>query len=116
MKTLFLLCLSLTGFAQHHSGDTITVTGVFDRKMVTIGNFEKENVYKLNNYCVSASELTQGLADSLHGKKVRVKGALKIMEGQLMPTKSSNNGKIYEPYKEPDKLFIAKPVFTIVDR
>lgn len=41
-------------------------------------------------------------------------GKLKIVEGKMIPAKTSTDGKIYEPYKEPDKKFIIDPTFTII--
>jgi hypothetical protein len=39
---------------------------------------------------------------------------LKIIIGETHAAKTSTDGRIYEPYKEPDKKFIIKPKFTIV--
>ncbi|MFH0893495.1 MAG: hypothetical protein V2A54_03575 [Bacteroidota bacterium] len=113
---LFIL-ISQFSFSQNTKKDslkTISTIGIFDGKIVTVGNFHTERVYKINDFCISPNDMTQSKVDSLKGKKICVTGILKIKEGQYGPTKSSNDGTIYEPYKEPDKKFIANPKFTIV--
>jgi hypothetical protein len=104
-------------FAQKNNQDTlksIKTTGFFEGKKITVGNFETEEVYKINEYCIYLKDISPGLLDSLKGKKVFVSGKLKIVVGKTMPAKSSNDGKIYEPYKEPDKKFIVNPKFTLL--
>ena len=93
---------------------SINTVGIFDGKKVMVGNFEVAEVYKINDYCISLKEITNSQVDSLKGKKVLVTGKLKIIEGKTHDAKTSTDGKIYEPYKEPDKKFITNPKFTIV--
>ena len=112
---LFLLTqLSLAQSTKQDSLKPVAVVGVFDGAKVSLGNFEKEEVYIIKDYYISLTDLPDRKADSLRGKKILVTGRLKIIEGQRMPAKTSTDGKIYEPYKEPDKKFISKPVFSIV--
>jgi hypothetical protein len=113
-----LLLFSLAVSAQTSVKDTlkkVSSTGVFSGKKVFTGNFKVVEVYKINDYCISPEYLTERQADSLKGKKIRVSGILKIVEGEYHSAKTSTDGKIYEPYKEPDKKFIEKPVFTIIN-
>jgi hypothetical protein len=114
--TLFLI-VQIT-FAQITNQDTlksIKTTGIFDGKKITVGNFETETVYKINEYCISLADISQSLVDSLIGKKIMVTGKLKIVIGKTLPAKTSTDGTIYEPYKEPDKMFIIKPSFKIMN-
>ena len=115
-----LLCIlfSITcfSFSQNFKPDSlkeISTIGVFDGKKVTIGNFETDEVYKINEYCISILDISEKQITSLKGKKIVVTGFLKIMIGNTHTTKTSNGGKIYEPYKEPDKKYIVNPKFTI---
>lgn len=96
--------------------ETVTTTGIFEGKKVVVGNFDRVEVYKINDYCIALEDMPDALLDSLKGKKVQVTGKLKVVEGERHPAKTSNEGRIYEPYKEPDKKFIAEPVFTILVR
>ena len=112
-----LFLFSQLSFAQSPKPDTlkpVAVVGVFDGAKVTVGNFETEEVYIFKDYYISLADLPGRKADSLRGKKILVTGRLKVVEGKRMPAKTSTDGKIYEPYKEPDKKFISKPVFSIV--
>jgi hypothetical protein len=113
---LFLSILQLTklSYSQGANQNEVITIGIFDGKIVSVGNFKAEQVYKINDYCIALTEIIQSQVDSFKGKKVLVKGSLKIIEGKMGNVKTSNDGKIYEPYKEPDKKFIIKPVFTIV--
>jgi hypothetical protein len=114
---LILFLLVQMTFAQNTNQDSlksIRTVGIFNGKEVTVGNFEPATVYKINEYCISPADISQSLADSLNGKKVMVSGKLKIKIGKRLPAKTSTDGTIYEPYKEPDKKFIVYPVFTIV--
>jgi len=105
-------------FAQESNHDSllsVSTIGIFTGNKVTIGNFETAEVYTINDYCIALTDISAILADSLKGKKVKVTGKLKIVKGKLFPAKTSNNGTIYEPYKEPDKKYIIKPVFAILE-
>jgi len=105
-------------FAQITNQDSlksIKTIGIFDGKKITVGNFETETVFKINEYCISLTDISQSLVDSLIGKKIMVTGKLKIVIGKTFPAKTSTDGTIYEPYKEPDKMFIIKPSFTILN-
>ncbi len=113
---LILYLFSAESYAQTNKQDSlkpITTIGIFDGKKVYVGNFEVVEVYKINDYCISLTDLSQSKADSLKGKKLIVTGKLKIVEGKTLPAKTSTNGTIYEPYKEPDKKFICNPSFNI---
>ena len=113
---LFILAIQLTS-AQNPKPDSlksITAIGIFDGKKITIGNFETEEVYKINEYCIYPANMSEKLLDSLKGKRIMITGKLKIVTGKTMPVKTNTDGKIYEPYKEPDKKFIIDPQFTIV--
>jgi hypothetical protein len=111
--------IAIQAFAQNNNTDSMKIietTGVFEGKLVREGNFDWEMVYKINEYCIAKDDISQNQFDSLKGKKVLVKGILKVKEGEYGPVKSSNDdGTIYEPYKEPDKLFVLKPQFTIFE-
>lgn len=121
-KKIFLLlvivyCSLLAVKAQTIKQDTlknISTTGIFDGKKVMVGNFEVAEVYKINEYCISPEDISQSQIDSLKGKRVLVTGKLKIKAGKYLPAKTSTDGKIYEPYKEPDKKYIVRPVFKII--
>jgi hypothetical protein len=91
----------------------ITTIGIFDGKKVWEGNFQSEEVYKINGYCIALADMSQTQVDSLKGKKIIVSGKLKIKVGKTFPAKTSSEGRIYEPYKEPDRKFISEPKFII---
>lgn len=117
---LFFTLLSITkfSFAQNIKQDTlkeVTTTGLFTAEKVTVGNFFTTVAYKVNEYCISPEDIPESLLDSIKGKNVLVTGKFKIVIGKTMPAKTSTDGKIYEPYKEPDKKFIAEPKFTIIN-
>lgn len=122
MKKLLIILQALILITQFCYGQTINkdslqniqTIGVFKGEKIFVGNFEREEVYTINEFNISLAELSDRLVDSLKGKKVLVSGKLKIVEGKYESAKSSADGKIYEPYKEPDKKFIIKPTFTIV--
>ncbi len=107
----------ITAYVQDKPKDTlkeISTIGVFDGKIIKVGNFDKKDVYMINDYCISLTDISSAQADSLKGKKILVTGKLKIVDGNYTPARTSTDGTIYEPYKEPDKKFISFPVFTIV--
>jgi hypothetical protein len=112
---LFILNCSSVHHVNRDATDTVSTTGIFEGKIVTEGNFRREQVYKINSYCITLKDITPSRADLLRGKKVKVTGKLRIAKGVLFPPKSSTDGTIYEPYKEPDKKFIDNPVFIIID-
>jgi hypothetical protein len=111
-----LLLITQCSLAQTNQDTlkSVNTVGIFDGKKVTVGNFEVEEVYKINEYCIALADITEGQVASLKGKKVLVTGKLKIITGETHSAKTSTDGKIYEPYKEPDKKFITGPKFTIV--
>lgn len=113
---LFVIITLLTQmvFSQSSEQKLIKTIGVFDGKITTVGNFEAERVYKINEYCIATSDITESRADSLKGKRIMVTGKLKVVVGKTHDAKTSTDGRIYEPYKEPDKKFIVEPTFTIV--
>lgn len=117
---LKLLCIlfSITqlSFAQILIQDSlkeISIIGIFDGKKVQVGNFDIAEVYKINEYCISLTDISENQLSSFKGKKVLVTGFLKIIVGSTHSAKTSTDGKIYEPYKEPDKKYIVNPKFTI---
>lgn len=113
--TLFLIIQM--SFAQSSKQDSIKMVntiGIFDGKKITVGNFEAEQVYKINEYCISLKDITNSQVDSLKGKRILVTGKLNIVIGETHAAKTSTDGRIYEPYIEPDKKFISEPKFTIV--
>lgn len=113
---IFLFTTPLTN-AQNTKQDSlksITTIGIFDGKKIRIGNFESEEVYKINEFCIYPANISEKLLDSLKGKKIMISGKFKITEGKTMSAKTNKDGKICEPYKEPDKKFIIDPIFTIV--
>jgi hypothetical protein len=91
----------------------ITTIGIFDGKKVLEGNFQSEEVYKINGYCIALADISQAQVDSFKGKKIIVSGKLYIKVGKTFPAKTSYEGRIYEPYKEPDRKFIIEPKFII---
>ena len=95
--------------------EEISVVGVFDGKTIVVGNLTTETVYKINEYCIALADMSEAQAASFKGKKVLVTGKLKIVVGKYRPTKTSTDGKIYEPYKEPDKKFIVRPTFKVIE-
>jgi hypothetical protein len=104
-------------FAQIVNKDSlpeVSASGFFNGEKVTVGNFNTDVVYKINNYCIALTDITESLADSLRGKNILVTGKLKIVVGKTFPAKESNNGIIYEPYKEADRKYIIEPKFTII--
>jgi hypothetical protein len=116
---LFFVILLITkwSFAQNIKQDTlkeVNTVGIFKGEKVTVGNFNAVVVYKINDYCISPEDIPESLVDSLKGKNVLVTGKLKIVIGKTRPAKTSTDGTIYEPYKEPDRKFITEPIFTIV--
>jgi hypothetical protein len=116
---LFFVIFLITkcSFAQNIKQDTlkeISTVGIFKGEKVTVGNFNAVVVYKINDYCISPEDIPESLVDSLNGKNVHVSGKLKIVIGKTRPAKTSTDGRIYEPYKEPDRKFITEPTFTII--
>jgi hypothetical protein len=117
MLSFVVLLITNLSFAQNIKQDTlkeVSTVGIFSGKKVTVGNFFTVVVYKINEYCISPKDIPVSLVDSLKGKNVLVTGRLKIVIGKTMPAKTSTDGTIYEPYKEPDRKFITEPTFTIV--
>lgn len=112
--SLLIVQLSFSQTTKQDSLKTVNTVGIFDGKIVTVGNFEAEQVYKINDYCIALTDITKGLVDSLKGKKILVTGKLKFIIGETHAAKTSTDGRIYEPYKEPDKKFIVSPKFTII--
>jgi len=115
--SIILLLLGQISFAQTAIQDSlkgIKTIGIFDGKKITVGNFQSVAVYKINDYCISPEDISQSLVDSLRGKKIIVTGKLKIITGKTFPAHKSNDGRIYEPYKEPDRKFIIEPSFKIL--
>lgn len=96
-------------------GEIVSTTGIFDGRIITVGNFDRVDVYEINDYFILPGEITPGQVDAYMGRRVRVTGKLRIEEGRLFTPKSSKDGRIYAPYKEPDKKFIDAPVFEVVD-
>jgi hypothetical protein len=116
---LFFAILLITkfSFSQNIKQDTlkeVTTSGIFTGEKVTVGNFFTAVVYKINEYCISPEDIPESILESLKGKNVLVTGKLKIVIGKTMPAKTSTDGKIYEPYKEPNRKYIAEPTFTII--
>jgi hypothetical protein len=116
---LFLVILLITNwsFAQNIKQDTLKevfTVGIFKGEKVTVGNFNAVVVYKINEYCISPEDIPDSLVDSLKGKNVLVTGKLKIVIGKTRPAKTSTDGRIYEPYKEPDRKYISEPEFMII--
>lgn len=115
MVLFYIINCSSAKTVKNDTMETISTIGIFEGKIITVGNFQGEHVYKINEYYISLHDITQNRYDLLKGKKVQVTGELKVVKGKLFPAKSCAGGRIYEPYKEPDKKFIYKPVFTIIN-
>ncbi|MDD2635310.1 MAG: hypothetical protein PHW82_07410 [Bacteroidales bacterium] len=121
ITTFVLTCYAMTVCAQDIPNITqdsvvnITTIGVFDGQKYIVDNFERKKVYKINEYYISLADVSESQVDSLKGKKVRVTGKLKFVKGKVWPAKTSDDDKIYEPYREPDKKFISEPSYTIVN-
>jgi hypothetical protein len=113
--TIFFSSFSCADAQIQKSTGSVETTGIFDGKLVWVGNFHRERVYKINEYCISGEDLPREQVDFLKGKRVLVRGILKVVKGKLGPVKSSRDGRIYEPFKEPDKKYIKAPRFTILD-
>jgi hypothetical protein len=112
-----LFLISQYAYSQDTESDSlksVTTVGVFDGVKTVVGNFETAEVYVINGYCIAPSDISDGLASTLKGKKVRVTGKLKIVIGKTFPAKTSTDGTIFEPYIEPDKKYISEPSFSIV--
>ena len=106
------------GFAQTENPEQVKdvkTIGIFDGEKKSLGIVSRELVYKINDYYIDISDISSRLLDSLTGKKVQVIGELKIKIGKTIPARHSSNGKTYHPYKEPNKNFIANPIFTIIE-
>jgi len=117
MRLLLFVLFSMVyvfSYSQSIEKDTISTVGIFDGKKINLGVFGTEKVYQINDYCIFLADMSESKIDSLKGKKVKVSGQLKIVEGEYGPTLSSNDGTIYEPVKDPDRKYICKPCFTIV--
>jgi hypothetical protein len=103
-------------FAQTIGQDSlknVKTSGVFSGEIITVGNFNAEKAYKLNDYFISLTDITQDIVDSLKGKNITITGKLLIKIGRTFPAKTSTDGTIYEPYKEPDRIFISNPIFSV---
>lgn len=96
------------------STNTITITGIFDGEQTVVGNLNSVKAYRINNYYIAINDVSKKLLDSIKGKKIQVSGRIKIIEGKVWPARVSEDGITYEPYQEPDNVFICKPVFTIL--
>ncbi len=77
----------------------VTTVGVFD------GIIINKYGYMINEYCIAITDITATQLDSLKGKKVMIKGKLKIVEG-------NSSGNIQSTLD--DKKYITEPQFTIV--
>lgn len=115
MLTLSVLILSCGEYVADSGEIYVETTGVFDAQLVETGNFTRQKVYVINQYCISTGDLSSEDALKLKGRKVLVRGTLKIVKGFHGQVKSSADGRIYEPLVEPDLLFIINPRFTILD-
>ncbi|MBU0489545.1 MAG: hypothetical protein KKA07_17375 [Bacteroidetes bacterium] len=118
--TIFAIFFTVSQFAfsQNTTNDTrktVTATAVFDGNTVMIGNLDPEEVYCIGKYYISVADISDSLANLLKGKKVLVKGKLETVSGKYLPAKTSTDGRIYEPYHEPDRTFLVEPVFKIID-
>jgi len=121
-KEKFLLSFALffvlqITYPQTSSQDTLNsfkTIGFFNGKKTTIGNMERVNVYKINDYYIYNTDISQILVDSIKGKTIIVTGELQIIKGDIMPAKTTDNDIIYEPYKEPEKKIIINPTFEII--
>lgn len=91
----------------------ISTTGIFTGEKIFVGNFEREEVYRMNEYCISLKDISESHVNALKGKTVHITGILKVIKGKHNPTKTSTEGRIYEPYQEPDKKFISQPTFIL---
>lgn len=118
--TKLLSCAALAGYSQYKSQQAgnlneVSVTGVFDGVIITVGNKEKEEVYKIDVYYIALADITQIQVNSLIGRKILVKGRKKVKAGRIYPARSISEGILCEPYEEPDKIFISEPTFTILE-
>ncbi len=74
---LFCILFSFTqlSFAQNLKQDSlkeISTIGIFDGKKVQVGNFDIAQVYKINEYCISLSDISENQLSNFKGKKVFV--------------------------------------------
>lgn len=106
--------LTLAQISENDSLPVVKTIGIFDGKLVTVGNFNADRAYRMNGYCISPSDLSPTGADSLNGKRVLISGKLEIIAAVVFPAKTSNDDRIYEPYIEPERKYIREPQFTIV--
>lgn len=80
VSILLFVCFASTSYSQDTAKtdrDTlkeVSSIGIFDGKIITIGNLEREKVYKINEYCISLAEISDSQVVSLMGKKVLVVG------------------------------------------
>lgn len=91
---LFILIIQLKVYGQ----TTTTINKV--EEVTTIGKFDGEIVnkygYKINDYWIALNDLTKMQVDSFRGKKIIVKGIIKIVNPDSdNHIQSTNDTKIY---------------------
>lgn len=112
MKNLFILIfaasISLTACGQSGSNSVVTSGTIKDtiKEVYTEGIFDATYIaktgYKINEYYIAFEDMTSAQVDSLKGKRIVVKGKLKIVRG-------SQNGNIQNTSE--DRMYITEPRF-----
>jgi hypothetical protein len=114
---VLLFLIPIFTYAQTTKQDsykTISTKCIFDSKKITIGNYEIEEVYKINSYYISVTDISQKQADSLNGKKVLVTGKLIVFKACTRYKRTGNKGQLIHKYKEPKRKFIIEPTFSVI--
>jgi len=110
-----MIFISCADHQNSRSVNYVETTGIFDGKLIVAGNFYRVKAYKINQYLIAENDISDEQIEKYKGKKVLIRGLLKIGKEHYGPAKSSDDGRIYEPAKEPEKLFILNPEFKISD-
>lgn len=109
LTVLFALNLSIIAFGQTNNNfentpnttqDTLKevwTDGIFD------GIYIAKTGYKINDYYIAQEDITSYQVDSLKGKRIIVKGKLKIVKG--------NDNENIQSISE-DRKYITEPKFT----
>lgn len=127
-KALFILIVSmvLSGIssivmAQDTNQETIYITDIFDGKKaevcihnIFIGISETKEAYKIRDYYISVTDISQKQADTLLGKKVVVSGKLLIYKGDFRYERTGSKGQLVKKIVEPDLFFINEPIFSVI--
>ena len=118
MKFLIILILAFSVSLQSYSQSIDTTSAILDslsRRADFVVYFDKnkesKNGFRLNGYVVN---IPYERRTELHGKRIRIKGKVKIVKGVKNDPNNPNEPK--RAGWESDTKYIAKPSIEIIDK